>query len=246
MVRQKVRYMEDEGGTFSVFYSRAAVMVTLVFFFRLILACICGGAIGIERQQRIKVAGTRTHMVVALAAALMMIISKYGFLDVMDMPGVSWDVSRVAAGIITGIGILGGGIIFIGRQGHVSGITTAVGIWATVGIGMALGAGMYAMGIGTTFVMLFIQWVLHKNLWVVKQPTRVQVCFRLPQGVEDYDKLMVKIEYHKMTLYQIKWDKKSSSGSSMRCFAVVPANYGRDDIIRIFATMDEVESFELI
>lgn len=222
------------------------VVVVLVFLLRLILACICGGAIGIERQQRIKVAGTRTHMVVALAAALMMIISKYGFLDVLDMSGVSWDVSRVAAGIITGIGILGGGIIFIERQGHVSGITTAVGIWATIGIGMALGAGMYEMGISATAIMLFIQWVLHKNLWVVKQPARVQVCFRLPQGVEDFDKLMEKIETYKMTLYQIKWDKKSSSGPSMRCFAIVPASYGRNDIIRIFATMAEVESFEFI
>lgn len=229
-------------------YSTANAAIIFIFIFRLILACICGGAIGIERQQRIKVAGTRTHMVVALAAALMMIISKYGFMDVMDMSvsGASWDVSRVAAGIITGIGILGGGIIFIGRQGHVSGITTAVGIWATIGIGMALGAGMYAMGIGTTLIMLFIQWVLHKNLWIVKQPTRVQVCFRLPRGIEDYDNLMEKIENYKMTLYQIKWDKKGSLGPSMRCFAIVPARYDRNDIIRIFTTMDEVESFELI
>lgn len=111
---------------------------------------------------------------------------------------------------------------------------------------MAFGAGMYEMGIGATAIMLFIQWVLHKNLWVVKQPTRVQVCFRLPQGVEDYGKLIEKIEGYKMTLYQIKWDKKSSLGPSMRCFAIVPANYGRNDIIRIFTTMDEAESFEFI
>ncbi|MDE7045606.1 MAG: hypothetical protein K2O97_11465, partial [Acetatifactor sp.] len=74
----------------------------------------------------------------------------------------------------------------------------------------------------------------------------VQFCFRLPQGVEDFDKLMEKIETYKMTLYQIKWDKKSSVGPSMRCFAIVPASYGRNDIIRIFATMAEVESFEFI
>lgn len=222
------------------------IQTTFIFFLRLLLACICGGAIGIERQQRIKVAGTRTHMVVALAAALMMIVSKYGFLDVMELSGVSWDVSRVAAGIITGIGILGGGIIFIGRQGNVSGITTAVGIWATLGIGMALGAGMYTMGIGTTVIMLFIQWVLHKNLWIVKQPARVKICFRLPRGVEDYEKLMEKTESYKMTLYQIKWDKKSSAGAAMRCYAIVPASYSRNEIIKMFAAMEEVESFELI
>ncbi|MCM1064628.1 MAG: MgtC/SapB family protein [Eubacterium sp.] len=227
-----------------MFYSKTVTI--LIFFLRLVLACICGGAIGIERQRRIKVAGTRTHMVVALAAALMMIVSKYGFMDVMGVSGASWDVSRVAAGIITGIGILGGGIIFIGRQGYVSGITTAVGIWATIGIGMALGAGMYAMGLGATAIMLLIQWFLHKNLWVVKQSTRVQVCFRLPRGLEDYEKLMEKIDSYQMTLYQIKWDKKSSTGPSMRCFAIVPAKYGRDEIIKMFIVMDEVESFELV
>lgn len=227
-----------------MFYSKAAAI--FIFFLRLVLACICGGAVGIERQRRIKVAGTRTHMVVALAAALMMIVSKYGFLDVAGISGASWDVSRVAAGIITGIGILGGGIIFIGRQGSVSGITTAVGIWATIGIGMSLGAGMYAMGIGATIIMLLIQWFLHKNLWVVKQSTRVQVCFRLPRGMEDYEKLMEKVNGYQMTLYQIKWDKKSSAGPSMRCFAIVPADYGRDDIIKMFIAMDEVESFELV
>ena len=220
--------------------------VNIVFFLRLILACVCGGAIGIERQQRIKVAGTRTHMVVSLAAALMMVISKYGFTDVVNLSGASWDVSRVAAGIITGIGILGGGIIFIGRQGNVSGITTAVGIWATIGIGMALGAGMYAMGIGTTVIMLFIQWFLHKNLWIVKQPTRAQVCFRFPHGTQDYDKLMERIDYYKMTLYQIKWDKKSNMGPSMKCYVIVPACYGKNEIINIFTAMEEVESFELI
>ena len=83
---------------------------------RIILACICGGVIGIERQQRVKAAGTRTHMMLALATALMMIISKYGFSDVAGNPGMSLDVSRVAAGIISGIGILGGGIIFTGKE----------------------------------------------------------------------------------------------------------------------------------
>ena len=101
------------------------LMEQLPFFVRIILACLCGGIIGLERQLRTKVAGTRTHIMIALASALMMIISKYGFMDVIGIDGTSWDVSRVAAGIITGIGILGGGLIFIGKQGYVSGITTA-------------------------------------------------------------------------------------------------------------------------
>ena len=123
----------------------------IIFFGRIILAMLCGGIIGIERQQRIKVAGTRTHMMISVAAALMMIISKYGFIDVMAVSGASWDVSRVAASIITGIGILGG-IIITGKQGSVSGTTTAAGLMATIAVGMAFGSGLYVMGFSVTAI----------------------------------------------------------------------------------------------
>ena len=113
------------------------------FLIRLIAAGLCGVAIGMERQIRMKNAGLRTHFLVALASCLMMIISKYGFYDVLAQNvGISVDASRIAAGIITGIGILGSGIVFISKQGLVSGMTTAAGIWVTLGIGMAIGAGM--------------------------------------------------------------------------------------------------------
>ena len=217
-----------------------------VYFLRLILACICGGVIGIERQQRTKVAGTRTHMVIALATALMMIISKYGFMDIVGTPGPSCDVSRVAAGIISGIGILGGGIIITGKQGNVSGITTAVGIWATIGIGMALGAGMYVLGIGTTFIMLITQWVLHKNLWIVKQSTRAQVSFRLSNDRQAYEKISKELEKYKITMSQFKWERKSNKTFQLRCQVFIPSGFSREDIVSIFTGMEEVETFEVI
>ena len=128
-----------------------------VFLFQLICAGLCGMAVGIERQSRMKSAGVRTHFVVAMASALMMIVSKYGFLDVIIINGASVDVSRVAAGIISGIGILGGGLVLIGKQGLVSGMTTAAGIWMTVGIGMAMGARMYVLGFEGTILILLMQ-----------------------------------------------------------------------------------------
>ena len=217
-----------------------------VYLMRIILACICGGLIGIERQQRTKVAGTRTHMMIALATALMMIISKYVFMDVTEIPGASLDVSRVAAGIISGIGIMGGGIIMTGKQGYVSGITTAVGIWATIGIGMAFGAGMYALGAGTTLIMLVLQWALHKNLWIVKQPTRAQVNFRLSNDRQAYEKVSNELEQYKISMYQIKWERKSNDTFLLRCQVVIPSGFTRDDIVEIFTGMEEVETFEVI
>lgn len=118
---------------------------------RIVLAGLCGILIGFERKNRFKVAGIKTHMVVCLASALMMIISKYGFADV-----ASHDSSRIAAQIVSGVGFLGAGMIFVKNQ-NVQGLTTAAGIWATAGIGMAIGAGMYFIGLSSGLLILLFQ-----------------------------------------------------------------------------------------
>ena len=215
-----------------------------IFFLRIILACVCGGLIGIERQHRAKVAGTRIHMMIAVATALMMIISKYGFMDIAGTPGTSWDISRIAAGVVSGIGILGGGIIFTGKQGYVSGITTAAGIWATIGIGMALGAGMYVLGIGTTLGILLLQWLLHKKLWIVKEPTRAQVTFHLDNDKQAYEKVFGELKKYDIGMSQFKWERKGPNSFRLKCQVYVPSGLGRDDIVEIFMNMEELETFE--
>lgn len=137
----------------------------LHYIFRIVLAGICGILIGYERKNRAKEAGLRTHCIVACASALMMVISKYAFFDLVqgDMyPGVDirLDPSRVAQGIVSGVGFLGAGMIFV-RKNTIKGLTTAAGIWATSGIGMAIGGGMYVVGIVSTAIVLTIQLVLH-------------------------------------------------------------------------------------
>ena len=134
---------------------------------RILLAGICGMLVGIERKKRSKEAGTRTHFVVACGAALMMIISKYAFFDVIQSGtygsiDVRLDPSRVASTIASGIGFLGAGMIFV-HKNTIIGLTTAAGIWATSGIGMAIGAGMYAIGISVTFIIIIAQAILHMN-----------------------------------------------------------------------------------
>lgn len=123
---------------------------------RVVLAAVCGGFIGFERDRRYKEAGVRTHMIVCLASSLMMITSKYGFEDLVNVPGYRLDPSRVAGQIISGIGFLGAGLIFVRNQ-SVSGLTTAAGIWATAGLGMAFGAGQIWIGLGSTVLILLIQ-----------------------------------------------------------------------------------------
>ena len=81
----------------------------LEYLLRIVLAAVCGGAIGFERERRSKSAGIRTHIIVALSAALMMVVSKYGFFDVIGLGGISLDASRVAAGVVTAYRLFGRG-----------------------------------------------------------------------------------------------------------------------------------------
>ena len=130
---------------------------------RLILASCCGLCIGIERTNRLKDAGIRTHLIVCMGAALMMLVSKYGFFDVSTIAGFfKADVSRVASSVVAGIGFLGAGIIFE-RNRCVTGLTTAAGIWTTAGIGMAMGAGMYLIAVAGTMILITAQSLLHNE-----------------------------------------------------------------------------------
>lgn len=132
------------------------------YIIRLLLSILCGGLIGAERELRQKNAGVKTHVVVALASALMMIVSKYGFYDVLPVDGISVDASRIAAGVVSAIGFLGAGVIFV-RRDSAMGITTAAGLWATVGVGIALGAGMYEIAVIATLMIMVVQIVLHSR-----------------------------------------------------------------------------------
>ena len=136
--------------------------IQVIFILRMILAAVCGMSIGWERERRLKSAGLRTHMVVALAASLMMIISKYGFLDVVYLSSVQVDASRLASGVVQAIGFLGAGVIFVKRD-NIVGVTTAAGLWATVGIGLAVGSGLYVLGVAGTMIILIIQLLVHKK-----------------------------------------------------------------------------------
>ena len=140
---------------------------TLDFFLRLVLACLCGAAIGFERSRRFKGAGIRTHIIVCCGAALIMVVSKYGFADLVNGSGELFngvravDGARLAAQVVSGISFLGAGVIFK-NNGAVKGLTTAAGLWVTAGIGLAVGAGMYTVGIFCTVLVAVLQVLMHR------------------------------------------------------------------------------------
>ena len=151
--------------------------MTTEFILRLFVAGILGALVGLDREYRAKEAGYRTHFLVSLGSALLMIVSQYGFDEMLGKTGIGLDPSRIAAQVVTGIGFIGAGTIILHKQ-IVRGLTTAAGIWATSAIGLAIGAGMYILGISATVLTLvglelLMQLLLKKEIimWQIMQIT---------------------------------------------------------------------------
>ena len=122
--------------------------VALELSIRVLGAALLGAVIGYERELRGKGAGIRTHVLVAMGSAMFMLISQYGFGQ-----ADKFDAARIAAGVVGGLGFLGGGII-MKTKNHVSGLTTAAGLWVTGSVGLGIGAGMYELGVLCTIVAI--------------------------------------------------------------------------------------------
>jgi putative Mg2+ transporter-C (MgtC) family protein len=132
----------------------------------LALAFVLSALIGLEREIRQKSAGLRTYTLVGVSSALIMLVSKYGFSDIIENGRVVLDPSRVAAQIVTGIGFIGGGVIFV-RKDIVRGLTTASIVWLTAAVGMAAGAGLPILAVAATcghFIVVFVFPAIERHL----------------------------------------------------------------------------------
>lgn len=125
------------------------------YIIRLLLAAVLGGVIGLEREYHAKEAGFRTHVLVAVGSALFMLISQYGFDAFLGVKSVSFDPSRIASQVVTGIGFIGAGTIIFQKK-FIRGLTTAAGIWVTGAIGLACGCGMYFIAAVTTAIVIIV------------------------------------------------------------------------------------------
>ena len=173
---------------FAALHSQYSLQQDLELLLRIVISAACGTIIGVERSHRFKDAGVRTHSMGACTAAIMMIISKYGFADLTGEPGILYlgtrgaDPARIAAQIVSGISFLGVGIIYRDKKLSTKGLTTAAGIWAVAGIGMAIGGGMYIVGLFSTVFIVSLQLLMHRFLIGNDRYTSAEMKIELDTG----------------------------------------------------------------
>jgi putative Mg2+ transporter-C (MgtC) family protein len=191
---------------------------------RVVLAGVFGGAIGAEREIREREAGLRTHMLVSIGAALFTLVSAYGFSDFhfSNRSGITYDPTRIAAQVVTGIGFLGAGAII--RQGlSVRGLTTAASLWVVAAIGLATGAGYYSAALITTVVVLV-------SLW----PLRI-IAFRLFERVRPGE-LRLEVELQSGESPSVLLEPLEARGVAVRSFEVEDATDRRRVALDVRAT----------
>lgn len=161
---------------------------------RLFLAAFFGALVGLERERKDWTAGMRTHMMVCVGSALIMLVSSFGFADVLGRENIVLDPSRVAAQVISGIGFIGAGTILFLKQGTIRGLTTASGLWTVAAIGLATGGGMYFAAAATTVLALIILWALQPLEKRFAQRFKLKTLIILTNPETDISALFKKLE----------------------------------------------------
>lgn len=210
---------------------------------RMVIAGVCGALIGLERSRRQKDAGIRTHMLVALGAALAMLVSKYGFFDLLQYEGLRADASRIASNVITGVGFLGAGVIFV-RDVSIKGLTTAAGIWATASVGLAIGAGMYTVGIGATLLMVLFQLTFHK-FFTRLENTANEFTVVINDNTDSVKKFRAMLEEQKIIVEKTKMTRNNDSTVTLDITIKKARTTSMDEIMLICESNEDVVLVEI-
>ncbi len=202
-----------------LFLGNLSLTQNLDFCIRLLLACVCGLAIGVERSRHFKEAGVRTHVIVCVGSALIMVVSKYGFVDTVMADGSFFpgthgtDPARVAAQVVSGISFLGAGVIFK-REGIVRGLTTAAGLWVTAAIGLAVGSGMVLVGLFGTVIVCILQILMHKFVFGPDAYATTQLHFTVKNGYEFHSSLLKQLDAWEASVIESAFSRNQEDGTT--------------------------------
>ena len=212
------------------------------------LAFVLSAVIGLERQRRFKSAGLRTHTLVGVGSAVFTLVSAYGFASVAGR-STAVEPSRIAAQIVSGIGFLGAGVIFV-RRGSVSGLTTAASIWLTAAVGMACGAGMPALAVMATVCQLLTVTVLAKlSRWTRAEPATTTLLMRYTAGQGALPVTLGLAAHHGViaTVLDAKTTREDGAETTVRALVQLEASpQVVSDLVEEIADLASVQSLRVL
>ena len=214
-------------------------ITTLSVMIRLLVAVLCGGFIGIEREHKRRPAGFRTHILICLGAAMTTTISQFLFLN-MHM---YTDMARLGAQVIAGVGFIGAGTIIVTKRRQVKGLTTAAGLWTCAIIGLAVGGGYFEAGIIATVVILVAEIFFSRfEYWVLVNSKNLNIYVEY-NGSENLDTVIRMIKGYRIVIIDLEITK--SGNNSCAIFSLqLPKKISHDKIMTAISTSQGVVSVE--
>ena len=215
---------------------------------RFVLAVICGGLIGIEREHKHRPAGFRTHILVCLGAAATTLTGQYLLVlaDYMSMPIVS-DPARLGAQVISGIGFIGAGTIIVTKRRQVKGLTTAAGLWTSAIIGLAIGVGYYEVAIYATFLILVTEILLSRLDWFILSHAKNINVYIEYTNAENLADIMNEIKKREISVIDVEI-AKARSETEHRISAILslqlPRKTSQGEILTAMSKVEGVSAVE--
>ena len=204
----------------------------LGFAIRLALAIFLGFIVGFERQWTKHQAGILTNVIVCVGAYA---YTAFSYIALGD----NIDVTRIAAQVVSGVGFLGAGVIFV-RNNLVSGLTTSAGMWATAGVGLAMGAGMYVVGICSAVMVVVIQFITHKISYFANVATNGYLRMTIDQQPGAVERMQNYLEGQRVEIAGVKINKNKKEEIKLEFDVVYPPGFKKGELIANLVEMDHV------
>ncbi len=202
---------------------------------RLMTSLVLGGIVGYEREERNKAAGLRTHILVSMGACLCMMVSLTIPLEMQRTLGLSADGGRIAAQVVSGVGFLGAGTILTAQRGRkIQGLTTAASIWAVAAVGLAAGAGLYAMAVLTGFfILVTLKTLRHIDEWLSRRrpPELLELVLTVDASKFSMPRLHLYFREHRLRLVSFTTDRLSPARAELRLLLEDEESGEPDDLI---------------
>lgn len=214
-------------------------VTTVSVLFRLFLAVVCGGIIGIEREHKRRPAGFRTHILICLGASMTTLTSQYLFYNL----NLYTDIGRLGAQVVAGIGFIGAGAIIVTKRRQVKGLTTAAGLWTCAIIGLAIGAGYYEAALISTFVILVAEVLFVKfEYWVLVNSRNLNIYVEYEDN-ENLDNIIRLIKGYRIVIIDLEITK--SGNNSCAIFQLqLPKKVSHDKIMTAISSAEGIVSVE--